>query len=434
MNSFFTILSVFAFVITALGLISMRPILQVLLSGASYQDVPGKFELTVRLARVMFGFVALISLYAYFTSVLASFRRFTVAAFAPCALNLTMIAAAFLRPSSWNSEETLSWAVVVGGGLQVLVLIPALRHEGVYLRWQVPVWSPELKKILRGILPGLLGVSLLQLTMIINIYFASALPQGTNTYFYLADRLLELPLALFVISVGSTLLPLLTRHWVEGHKERMNSLLNHALRLITVLALPSALGLFLLALPIVRLLFLGQEFSPADALQTSQIIQIYAFLLVSASLTRVFAQGFYAIGRVWFPALVAASALLVHFGAAFFLTPSLGLKGLALSSVISSVLNCFILALRTHAQISAVEWSKWLGSLLRSLPGLAVVTIICLFYWQVLPLFALVSSVWASGFLLICLVLAAAGYFVSAWIFKVSEVRELFSATLTLRQ
>ena len=363
-GSMFTILLSITIALTGLGILFMEDILRLLLSGEGYLSVPGKFELTVRLARIMFSFLILITLYAYFMAILNSLKRFALTALAPCFFNIAMIAAAFISPNVAAPENVLAWSVLVGGFMQMAILIPSIVKEGYLPRfsyvWKVdgawrPVWKiKEVARVFKAILPSLFGMSILQLTTIVNLHFASHLQQGAHSYLYLADRILELPLALFAVSVGSALLPTLSAQWARGDKEAMSSTLTHSMRLIAFVALPSAIGMFMLAQPITEVLFLGREFKYQDALATSQVIQVYSFgLLVSAGV-RIMVQGFYSVGNTWYPALVGAISLLSHLVFAWAGTKAFGLRGLSGATVLSSFVNLAMLS---------VAYSRWLGNL-----------------------------------------------------------------------
>lgn len=363
-GSMFTILLTVTTVLTALGVVFMEDVLRLLLSGEGYASVPGKFELTVKLARIMFGFLMLITLYAYFMAILNSLRKFALTALAPCFFNLALIAAAFISPNLAAPEEVLAWSVIVGGVLQMGVLLPSIIKAGYLPRftyvWKVDgVWLPlwkikEVGRVFKAILPSLFGMSILQLTAVVNVHFASHLPQGAHSYLYLADRILELPLALFAVSVGSAILPTLSAQWARGDRDAMSATLSHAMRLIAFVALPSAIGMFILSQPITEVLFLGREFKFQDALATAEVIQVYAFGLLISAGVRIMVQGFYSVGNTWYPALVGAISLVSHVVFAWAGTRAFGLKGLAGATVASSLVNLIMLS---------VAYSRWLGTL-----------------------------------------------------------------------
>ncbi len=346
----FSILMTISFTITVLATIFMEEIVGTVVQGFS----PAKIELTVELGRIMFGFLILVSLYAYFMAILNSLKKFAVAALAPCFLNLAMIGAALISGRLANEATVLAWSVIVGGVLQMAILIPGVVKSGFLPRFTFKWNNPDVIQMFKTILPSMFGMSIMQITQIVNMSFASFLPAGTLSYLYFADRILELPLSLVVVSVGSALLPTLAKYSAEGNRDAMGDTINHYIRLIIFVALPAALGMFVLAQPITEVLFLRGEFKYADAVQTAQVIRVYSFSVIVASGVRILAQGFYAIKNTWYPALAGAVALISHVIFAFVLTRTFKIEGLAAASVASGTVNLLMLA---------TAYNSWVGSL-----------------------------------------------------------------------
>lgn len=350
----FSILLTVTVTVSVLAILFMDDILYLFLNGSVYMSVPGKFDLTVKLGRVMFGFLILISLYGFFMAMLNALKKFALTAIAPCFFNLTVIAGALLSPRSVVPEFVLAWAVVLGGFVQMMVLVPALMRSGYFPRLTLRWNQPEVMRVLKAVGPSMFGLSILQISALVNMRFAADLESGSHSYLYLADRILELPLSLFVVSIGSVLLPTLAKFWAENDRDGMGETINHYIRLIVFVALPAAIGMFVLANSITEVLFLGREFKYDDAVATASIIRIYAFLVVTSAGVRILAQGFYAIQNTWFPALAAAVALITHVLFAFALTRAFRLQGLAVASVASSLV---------HVLMLATAYNAWVGSL-----------------------------------------------------------------------
>jgi putative peptidoglycan lipid II flippase len=352
--SIFSILLAIVIPVTLLAIIFMDDILHVLLNGAVYMSVPEKFELTVRLARIMFGFLVMISLYGFFMAVLNSLKKFAMTALAPCFFNVVVIFGAMIALRTHAPSISLAWTVLAGGFAQMLVLLPSLKKAGYLPKFSFDWDRPDVQRVLKAVLPSIFGLSILQLTALVNMRFAADLASGTHSYLYLADRILELPLSLFVVSIGAALLPTLSSHWAAGDREGMGETINHYVRLIFFAALPAAIGMFILAQPISEVLFVGREFKYDDALATASVIRVYSFLVIFSAGVRILAQGFYAIQNTWFPALAAAVALISHVLFAYVLTREFKLEGLAAASVASSVVHFLMLA---------TAYNAWVGSL-----------------------------------------------------------------------
>lgn len=440
----FTILLTFLLLLSALGVVFMSPILGWLVDGQGFQAIPGKFELAVFLGQIMFSFVFLVSLYAYFMALLQSLKVFALPALAPALFNLTIIIACLLPSSLFKiSGEVLAWGVLVGGGVQLGLLIPKLHRLG-YLpkltwRWR----TPALAQVFKAMGPGIIGMGVLQLMGLVNVKLASRLEEGSHSFIYFADRILELPLSLFAVSLGTALLPTLADCWARGEREEMGETANHYMRLVFFVSVPCALGLWFLGQPIAEVLFMRGKFTYEHAVTTGELVRLYAFTLLSASGVRVLAPAFYAIKNTWFPALSSVVALLFHIGLAMYLMPRYGLKGLVGSTVLSSFLNFGLLALATRFFIGRLYYSRLLVSIGRFLICGALLAMVLQFYQPFLLfisrlLFGVSAAVFLldngvvvqalrAGVLFIVIGLAAGVYFLSAKLLKVPEFQEVSS-------
>jgi putative peptidoglycan lipid II flippase len=294
-------------------------------------------------------------MYAFFMAIQNSMKKFAMTALAPCFFNLAMIVAALVSPKVAAAEDVLAWAVIAGGFLQMVVLVPGVVRAGYFPRPNFRWNAPDVMRVLKAILPSIFGMSVMQITAIVNMHFTSQLPSGSQSYLYFADRILELPLSMFVVSVGTALLPTLAKFHAEGNREAMSDTINHYIRLILFVALPAAVGMFVLAQPIVDVLFLGREFKYNDAVATAQVIQVYSFTVIIAAGVRILAQGFYAVQNTWFPALAGGVALCSHIIFAIALTRTFGLNGLAAASLCSATVNMLMLATAYRAWIGTLQ-------------------------------------------------------------------------------
>lgn len=340
-NGFYTLLLVFLAALTALGILFAEPLMRLLLDADYGAD---KLELTVRMAQIMFGFVFFITSYAYFMGILNALGKFALPALAPTLFNVAMIISTLIPGSYFPYEgDGLAWGVLIGGALQTLILVLALAKLGAMPKLQWSGMSVDIRRVLRNMGPGLLGMGLLQFTTIVNLKYASALGEGAISYIYWADRLLELPLSLVAVSLGTALLPTLSGLWSQGHKEQMSETANYYLRLNLFVAIPAALGLYYLSLPIVEVLFMRGRFTGVDAEATASVLRIYSMLLISTSCVRVLAPAYYATENPWFPAVVSGISLLSHIVLAPFLMKDWGLEGLVVSALISAIINIGLL-------------------------------------------------------------------------------------------
>lgn len=432
-GALFTLLLSLTLTLTALAVVFMDQIIGLLVAGEGYMSIPGKFELTVLLARIMFGFLILITLYAFFMAILNSLKKFALAALAPVMFNISMISAALISKEFGAPERVLAWSVIAGGALQMAILIPAIIKEGYWPRlsfvWRVdgkwvPFWKvPEVQRVFAAMAPSIFGLSILQFSAVIRDRFASELSQGSHWYLYCADRILELPLALFTVSVGTAVLPTLSAQWSRGDKAAMTSTLDHAIRLIGFVALPSAIGMFFLAQPITEVLFLGGQFKYQDVLPTAEVIQVYSFTLLFAASTRILNQGFYSMGNTWYPALVGVVTLVIHFIFSWVGTKTFGLKGLAAASIISGFVNLIMLAVAYSRWVAPLGWLSILGRYARFAVAGVALAFGCMIYEPIIEEFG--SRFFTRTPALILAILVGGGlYMLVAKLMKLEEYEE----------
>ena len=414
--------------LSVLGVIFMEPLMTLLLDGDSFQGVAGKFDRTVVLARIMFSYLFLVTHYAFGMAVLNSFKRFFIPALAPAFFNLSIIGFA-LVPTHWGRVpgEFLAWGVLFGGIVQALMIFVPLAQKGFWPRWRRLQWSrsivTRLRLILKNMIPGVMGMGVLQLMAILNVQFASRLKEGAHSYIYLADRILELPQSLIAISLGAALLPTLSEYSAQQQREKMLEVTQSYLRILLFLALPSAVGMYILAEPIVKVLFGRGEFGAQEVVITASVIRIYSFLLLASGINKVLIPNFYAIQNTWLPALASTLSLLVHFFLAPFLMAKYGLQGLVLSTTLAGGLNVSTTFVCLNLMVGRINFSDILLSTLRFVPGLLLMGGFA-FYGHSF----LVKPRLGSGFLFEALSLggiiggSVVLYFTAGYILKVPEV------------
>ncbi|MDZ4662038.1 MAG: murein biosynthesis integral membrane protein MurJ [Pseudomonadota bacterium] len=426
-SSVATFLLLVVTVLTGVCIYWMDPIVGFLVSGPGYSSIEGKIELTVVMARIMFPFIALMSFYALFMAILNSFKKFTLAAFAPCLLNIALIIGAISPWGDLNTKAYVqSWAVLVGGLLQMGILIPSIKKYGLLPKLNFNFSSQEMRDVFRGMVPSMLGMSIVPLTGLVSTYYASFLAQGTHSYFYYADRVMELPLSLFAVSLGTALLPTLTQLWSSGHKDKMLELSSYHLKLIFFVSIPSSVGVYFLAQPITQVLFERGQFKSADTEVLAAVLRASAFLVLAASGVRILAPCFYAVKNTWLPALSSLLALCVHVFLAPLFMKEYGIVGLALSSVSAAFANFLMLYLAHLFMIGSLKSRELLASVLKysvCAAGMAYAISICLPFYNQYGLFLLSRIVLLSAII----ALASVVYFMLANLFKIQEAKVVYS-------
>ena len=344
-----TTLTLTLFAVTLLGMAG-APLL-VYISAPGFAADAGKFELTVTLTRITFPYILFMSLVALAGGVLNSWSRFAIPAFTPVLLNLAMIAMALLAVP-WFEEPVLAlgWAVFIGGAMQLALQLPSLARIGMLPRFDF-AWRDEgVRRILILMGPAVLGVSVSQISLLINTVFASFLKTGSVSWLYYADRLMEFPAGLLGAALGTILLPSLSRLHATNRSDDYSRLLDWGLRLTLMLALPAALALAILAIPLITTLFHHGAFTASDVMETRKALVAYTVGLTGLILVKVLAPGFYARQNIRTPVKIALISLAVTQGLNLAFIIPLQHAGLALSIGLAACVNAMLLyrGLRRH--------------------------------------------------------------------------------------
>jgi len=344
-----TLLFLALLVITLLGMIA-APVL-VYLSAPGFATNPDKFALTVELTRITFPYILFMSLVALSAGILNTWSRFAIPAFTPVLLNLVFIAMALLvAPHLEQPIIGLGWAVFIGGVLQFALQIPSLKRIGMLPRFSLDWKDPGVRRILKLMGPAVVGVSVTQISLLINTIFASFLETGSVSWLYYADRLMEFPAGMLGAALGTILLPSLSRYHAREQFEEYSKLLDWGLRLTLLLAAPAALALAIIAVPLISTLFQHGAFTPEDVFRTRDALVAYSIGLLGLILVKVLAPGFYARQNVRTPVKIALIALLFTQMLNLALIGWLKHAGLALAIGLAACLNAFLLyrGLRRH--------------------------------------------------------------------------------------
>jgi putative peptidoglycan lipid II flippase len=322
-----------------------------------FRAEPTKFALTVGLTRITFPYLLFISLTALQGGVLNSIERFAATAATPMLLNIFLIGALVLvRPVS---GQALAWALSLSGFAQFLWLMVSCHRAGLGLSLPLPRLTPDVKRMLRLMVPGVFGAGVTQLNLVVSTAVASLLPTGAVSYLYYADRLNQLPLAVVGIAVGTAILPAISRQVRLGDDEGARHTQNRGLELALFLTVPAAIGLGVMAHPIMSVLFQRGAFGPVEAKATAAALAAYAGGLPAFVLIKVMTPGFFARHDTATPVKVAFAAM----GTNLVLTLLLGLAlnfghvGIATATSVAGWVNALslivLLQRRRHFMLDA---------------------------------------------------------------------------------
>ena len=374
-------------VITAIGILAAPAVLSIFAPGWLIEGRP-EFWLSAEMLRITFPYILLISLTALSGGILNTFYRFLIPALTPVLLNLSLIAAAMLLSTRMQVPvKGLAWGVLIAGFAQLLIQVPALIHLGLMPR---PRWGwrhSGVRRIIGLMIPTLVGSSVAQVNLLVDSVLATFLISGSVTWLYYSERLMEFPLGVFGVALSTVILPNLSRKYALQSTQAFSATLDWALRLALIITMPAALGLTVLATPILITMFQYQAFQPGDVEMTALSLSASALGLPAFIAVKVLAPGYYArldtrtpvrfaiismVSNTLFALLFVGVLLSLHFKGPH--------TGLALASTVAAYLNASMLfrGLRRQGVYQpAAGWAKVLFAVL-----LACIAMVAVMLWQ----------------------------------------------------
>ena len=336
------VLSIVLFVVTLIGVLLSPWIIYVIAPGYVEDDV--KFDLTTLLLRIVFPYIFLISLSSFISAILNTWNRFSIPAFAPVLLNLSIIIGSlFFAPYFEPPILVVAVSVLFGGILQILIQLPSLRKIGMLVFPRLYFQHHGVLRIIGLMIPIIISASAAQISQIINTIFASFLKDGSVSWLYYADRLMEFPVGVIGVALSVILLPSLSKSFVKKDFDKSSLIMQWGLQLCLILALPCAVALFFLSKILILSLFEYGKFDVNDTLMTSNALQAYSLGLVALMLIKLFVPCFYAMQDTKTPFKIALFVLVcVQCMNLIFVDLFLHV-GLALSISIGGCINALLL-------------------------------------------------------------------------------------------
>lgn len=362
----FSVLTLFLTLLVIFGILFAPWIVQLIARG--FSDDPQTFTLTVYLTRLMFPYIFFISLVALAMGVLNSLKRFVATSASPIVLNVGIIFGALLLRHFFDLPVVgVAVGVLLGGVLQLAMQIPSLRKEGMLPRFDVRLRHPALKGLLLLMIPSAIGAAVYQINVLVITRFASYLPEGSVSYLWYADRVAEFPLGVFGLALATAILPTLSDHAVDQDREAFVETMNYGLRLTFLITIPASVGLYILAEPIVALLFERGVFDVTATKATAAALLFFAIKIPFLSAVRNIAGGFFALKDAKTPVVVSVFAVAVNALAALWLMKTFAHVGLAAALAISSAFNFFLLLYLFRRKMGLIGGRKLLSSLGKTL-------------------------------------------------------------------
>ena len=328
--------------VTAVGVLGAPWV--VMLFAPGFIDEPDRLQLAADMLRLTFPYLMLISLTAFAGGILNTFQRFGVPAFTPVLLNISLISCAlWLSPQFDRPIVALAWGVLIAGVLQLLFQLPFLGRLGLLPRPRFAPKDEGVRRIIKLMIPALFGVSVTQLNLLLDTLIASFLTAGSISWLYYSDRLMEFPLGILGVALGTVMLPNLSKKYAIADGESFSQTLDWALRWVLLFGAPAAVGLLVLSGPMMATLFYSDSFSAEDVVMATRSLWAYSLGLVAFMAIKVLAPGFYARQDTRTPVRIAVIAMFTNMGLNIALIFPLAHAGLALATTLSACLNAGLL-------------------------------------------------------------------------------------------
>ena len=412
-------LGLILFVVTLLGVIAAPLLVAIVAPGFIGDD--GRFDLATAMLHFTFPYLFFVSLTAFAGGVLNTYGRFAAPAFTPVILNVVLIASAlWLAPRMDEPGMALAYGVFLAGLTQLLFQIPFLAKIHAVPR---PKWRPRhegVRRVGKLMLPAIFGSSVAQINILVGGVIASLLGVGKISLLYYSDRLMEFPLGLFGIALATVTLPALSRQHANDSAAEFSATIDWSMKLVFLIALPAALGLTILAEPLVATIFYGGQFSAFDVQMTALSLQAFAAGLIGFSFVKILAPAFFAREDTRTPVKIGLVALVVNFALSVVLAlwlTRIGFAGshagLALATSVAALVNAWLLYVKLRRDGIVKHSPGWSALMLRLLPANVIMCVCLAYFTRPLSWWLASGVVERSSWLLVTVAAGAGAYFVS---------------------
>ncbi len=338
------ITALISFLISLTGIVFASIWVMVFAPGFYYDQA--QFTLAKELLQIMFPYVFFISISALFSALLNRYEHFNIPAFMPCILNICMIS--FILSASHFKAPiyAVAWSVFIAGLLQSLILLIYVRRLGIKFTLTLRKPSYHIKRILKYLLPGILGASVVQISLLLDTIFASFLAVGSLSWLYYPDRLNQFPLGIFGIAIATAILPKLSNIKTSAHD--FSQIVNWGVKLSLIITIPAACAMSVLSAPILTTLFQYGQFSAFDVIQSQRALVSFAIGLIAFVLIKVFISALYAKGHTKAALKIGVICIICNILSNILLililkTHHLGYLALAISTTITASINALLL-------------------------------------------------------------------------------------------
>ncbi len=382
-NNVLSVILILLSSITLLGIYFAPYLVKIL--APHFSAIPGKIQLTTHLTRIMFPFLLMVSISALIMGILNTRGHFFIPSLSSSCFNFGTIfvggALALIFPHLGYSAITgMAIGTLVGGLLQILIQLPLLIREGFKLSLFIDLRDPGLRKIGRLIIPAIIGLSATQINIFINTNFASRCANGSVSWLNYSFRLMQFPIGLFGVALSVATLPVLARLATNRKIKELGNTLVSSLSLAFACTVPAAIGLWILAVPIVRIIFQRGHFNAFDTLMTAAALKFYAIGLLAYSAVKILVPAFYALDDTRWPVIGSFVTVITNLIVVILTLKALQHRAIALSTSISVLVNFFFLSIILYKKIGGYPVKELFISFLKiviasSIMGLTIYAI-----------------------------------------------------------
>lgn len=354
-SSIFTAFLFILLAVTIVGIIFTPNIVHLMVP--DFENTPGKMETTINLTRIMFPYILLIGLTAFCMGSLNTIGHFFASSIHPALLNLSLIFFAYTSYLFEPRVKAIAFAVVIGGMLQLLIHIPYLKKYDFMPRLTFKFEIKELLKTWKLFMPSLLSVSVVPITVMMNTYFASIVGPGTISHFFWSDRLVQFPIGIFAVALGTAILPILSR--CSDDIEKLKSNYSYAFKICTLFLLPATAGLMAISLPLVKVGFKHGHFNWIDTVSTASSLFWLMLTLYPSGIIRITVPLFYSMKNSLRPAIFSLIGLAVNVTICISTVRYFGIKGISFAVSAASLVNASLLLIyfsKRYSKLSPISF------------------------------------------------------------------------------
>jgi putative peptidoglycan lipid II flippase len=394
-----------------------------------FEGIPESIRLTLALSRFLFPYLWFISLYALAMGILNCHKFFWASSLGPVILDIVWIAGLFLAPRlSPEISGQLNWLaaiLLISGALQLGAQLPELRKIGFRYRWIWDATNEGVRKTVRLLVPSIFSFAIVQINILVGTTIGFMVGPGANSALWYGNRLMQFPLGVFAISMGTSLLPTISAQMAARDVDGVKKSISFALRSVFLIILPSSVGLIVLSHPITQMLFQRGEFDAVSTARTAAVVVGYSIGLFAYSGQKIIANGFFAVQDTQTPVKIGVIALLANIAFNLILMGPMKEAGLALGTSLSGILQLGLLLVCFKRKMPDFPYREIFASFAKTLAASAATGGIAF------AIFALTGRIWegdTTGVLLLrvgcSMGVSVVGYVLFCFLLHVHEMRE----------